>query len=168
MFYFSLIFFTMVYSVEQNTFTVVSYFRNGRFVNGEWTYSLSDCKNEFRAKYSDNIQDDSLLTHIGRIVNRFLTTGTVSKGKSSGRPPVSDEIVEDLRERVEETPQISVARLSQQSGVPRSTCHKIIKKIGYNCILIRSALYKNSNLQIIKVELNIVIGFKITSIMTIC
>jgi hypothetical protein len=127
MFYFSLIFFTMVYSVEQNTFIVVSYFRNGRFVNGEWTYSLSDCKNEFRAKYPDNIQDDSLLTHIGRIVNRFLTTGTVSKGKSSGRPPVSDEIVEDLRERVEETPQISVARLSQQSGVPRSTCHKIIK-----------------------------------------
>jgi hypothetical protein len=46
-------------------------------------------------------------------VNRFLKTGRVSKGKS----PISDEIVEDLRERVEETPQISVAYLSQQSGV---------------------------------------------------
>jgi transposase len=51
----------------------------------------------------------------------------VSKGKSSGRPPVSHKIVEDLRETVEETPQITVARLSQLSGVPRSTCHKIIK-----------------------------------------
>jgi hypothetical protein len=117
----------MVYFVEQNTFIVVCYFRNGRFVNGEWTYSLSDCKNELRAKYSNNIQDDCLLTHVGRIVNRFLTTGTVSKGKSSGRPPVSHKIVEDLRETVEETPQITVARLSQLSGVPRSTCHKIIK-----------------------------------------
>jgi hypothetical protein len=74
----------MVYSVEQNTFIVVSYFRNGRFVNGEWTYSLSDCKNEFRAKYPDNIQDDSLLTHIGRIVNRFLTTGTARVNRQDG------------------------------------------------------------------------------------
>jgi hypothetical protein len=39
-------------------------------------YSLSDCENEFRTKYPDNIQDDSLLTHT----------------------------VEDLRERVEEIP----------------------------------------------------------------
>jgi hypothetical protein len=43
MFYFSFIFFTMVCSVEQNTFIVVFYFRNGRFNNGE----LSVCKNEF-------------------------------------------------------------------------------------------------------------------------
>jgi hypothetical protein len=43
MFYFSFIFFTIVYSVEQNTFIGVFYFRNGRFSNGE----LSVCKNEF-------------------------------------------------------------------------------------------------------------------------
>jgi hypothetical protein len=55
-------------------------------------------------------------------VNRFLTIGTITKSKSSGRPPVSDEIVEDLKEMVEKT-----TYLSQQSGVPRSTCHKIIK-----------------------------------------
>jgi hypothetical protein len=52
----------------------------------------------------------------------FLTTGTVSKSKSSGWPPVSDEIIEDLREMVEETPQISVACLSQQSGVQSVLC----------------------------------------------
>jgi hypothetical protein len=55
-------------------------------------------------------------------VNRFLTTGTVSKGKSSGWLPISDEIIEDLRERVEETPQISVACLYQQSGVQSVLC----------------------------------------------
>jgi hypothetical protein len=60
-------------------------------------------------------------------VNRFLTIGTISKGKSSGRPPVFDEVVEDLKEIVEKTLQISIAPLSQQSGVPRNTCHKIIK-----------------------------------------
>jgi hypothetical protein len=52
----------------------------------------------------------------------FLTTGTVSKSKSSGWPPISDEIIEDLREMVEETPQISVACLSQQSGVQSVLC----------------------------------------------
>jgi hypothetical protein len=41
------------------------------------------------------------------IVNRFLTIRTISKGKSSGRPPVSDERVEDLKEMVEKTLQIS-------------------------------------------------------------
>jgi hypothetical protein len=34
----------MVYSVEQNTFVVVFYFRNGKFINGE----LSVSKNEFQ------------------------------------------------------------------------------------------------------------------------
>jgi hypothetical protein len=65
-------------------------------------------------------------------VNRFLTIRTISKGKSLGGPPGSDEILEVLKEMVEKTLQISIACLSQQSGVPRSTCHKIIK-IGYNC-----------------------------------
>jgi hypothetical protein len=59
-------------------------------------------------------------------VNRFLTIGIISKGKSSGRPPVSDEVVDNLKETVEKTLQISTAGLSKQSGVPRSTCHKII------------------------------------------
>jgi hypothetical protein len=93
-FYFSFIFLMMVYSTEQNTFIVVSYVRNGKFINCECIYSLSDYKNKFRAKYPDNIQGGSLLIHIGRIVNRFLTTGTVSKGKSSGRQPKCNEIVE--------------------------------------------------------------------------
>jgi hypothetical protein len=95
-------------------------------------------------------------------VNRFLTIGTINKGKSSGRPPVSDEVIEDLKEMVEKIPQISVAHLSQQSGVPRSTCHKIIKN--KQQLHPYKIIYKNSNLQIIKVVFNIVIGCKITSV----
>jgi hypothetical protein len=77
MFYFSLIILTMVYSIEQNRFIFCFLL----MVHG-YMYLLCDFKNEFRAKYQVNIQNDSLLTHIGRIVNRFLTTGIVSKGKS--------------------------------------------------------------------------------------
>jgi hypothetical protein len=97
-------------------------------------------------------------------VNRFLTLRTISKGKSLGRPPVSDEILEDLKEMVEKTLQISIACLSQQSGVPRSTCHKIIKN------RLQLHLYKISVVQelqpaeIIKVVFNNVISLKIISI----
>jgi hypothetical protein len=44
-------------------------------------------------------------------VNRFLTIRTISKGKSLGRPPVSDEILEDLKEMVEKTLQIDLNNL---------------------------------------------------------
>jgi hypothetical protein len=63
-----------------------------------------------------------------RIVDRFDKTGDVSKGKSSGRPQVGEDIVEDLREGMEQNPRASLLRLSAQSGVPLSTCQKIVNK----------------------------------------
>jgi hypothetical protein len=53
-------------------------------------------------------------------MNRFITSGTVSS--SSGWATTSDEIFQDLKGRVEETPQISVTCLSQQSDVQSVLC----------------------------------------------
>jgi hypothetical protein len=36
------------------------------------------------------------------IVDGFVTTGSTEKGKSVGRPPVNEEIVEDLRQQMEQ------------------------------------------------------------------
>jgi hypothetical protein len=48
----------MVLSLEQNTFIVMSYYRNGNLQNGEWVYSIDACKEEFFAKFSnDNIME---------------------------------------------------------------------------------------------------------------
>jgi uncharacterized protein YbjT (DUF2867 family) len=58
------------------------YYSNGAKRDGEWTYSIQACKEEFVANYSDQ---NSLTAHIHRIVNRFITTGSVEKGKSSNR-----------------------------------------------------------------------------------
>jgi hypothetical protein len=80
-------------------------------VNGHIHYLI--IKMEFWAKYPDNILDHSLLSYIRRIVNRFLTIGTVSKVNSSGRPPRSDEIVEDLKE--EERDSTNIRSLGVQS-----------------------------------------------------
>ena len=88
----------MVYSVEQDTFIVMSCYRNGTFVNEEYVYSVTVCKQEYLAKYSNlMIEETSLEVHISDVINRFVRTGSVNKGKSPGRPSVSEEVVDDLR-----------------------------------------------------------------------
>jgi hypothetical protein len=37
----------MVFTLEQNKFTIMSYYRNGIKRDGEWTYSVQACKEEF-------------------------------------------------------------------------------------------------------------------------
>jgi hypothetical protein len=36
------------------------------------------------------------------MVDRFVATRSIEKDKTVGRPPVNDEIVEDLRQRMEQ------------------------------------------------------------------
>jgi hypothetical protein len=59
----------------------MSYYRKGVKRNGEWTYSVQACKEEFLANYLDqNVLEKSLAVQIHRIVNRFVTTGNVENG----------------------------------------------------------------------------------------
>jgi hypothetical protein len=44
----------------------------------------------------------NLIPHVRRIVDKFVATRGIEKGKTVGRPPVNDEIVEDLRQRMEQ------------------------------------------------------------------
>jgi hypothetical protein len=44
----------------------------------------------------------NLIPHVRRIVDRFVATRSIEKGKTVRRPPVNDEIVEDLRQRMEQ------------------------------------------------------------------
>jgi DNA-binding Lrp family transcriptional regulator len=39
-----------------------------------------------------------------------------------------EDVVENIRDTLEEHPRTSLTRLALQTGVPRSTCHKIVKK----------------------------------------
>ncbi|KAJ3661894.1 hypothetical protein Zmor_006270 [Zophobas morio] len=108
----------MAYSLEQNTFIIMYYYRNGVLnENGGWVYSVDACKDEYLVKYPVVIEEESLKTHIWRIVARFNDTGSVSKGKPIGRPQVSQDVVEDLRTRMEQSPKKSLSKLSLQSAV---------------------------------------------------
>ena len=48
-------------------------------------------------------QEISLAAHIRDVINIFVRTGCVNKGKSPGRPSVSEKVVDDLR-RLEQNP----------------------------------------------------------------
>jgi hypothetical protein len=58
--------------VEWNTFIIISFYRNAaRDENGEWSYSVQACKDEYLAKFPNlDIEEQSLMTHIRRIVDR--------------------------------------------------------------------------------------------------
>jgi hypothetical protein len=58
----------------------------------------------------------NLIPHVRRIVDRFGATRGIEKGKTVGRPPVYDEIVEDLRQRIEQSPKTSLRKLFITSG----------------------------------------------------
>jgi hypothetical protein len=117
----------MVFTLEQNE--LMSYYRNGVKRDGEWTYSLQAYKEEFSANYpNQNVLEKSLASRIHRFVNCFGTTGSVENEKSPGRPKVIEDVVENIRDHLEEHPRTFLTRLSLQTGVPRSTCHKIVKK----------------------------------------
>ena len=109
----------MGYSLEQSTFIIMSYYRHGVLnEDGDRVYSVDAwCKDEYLVKYPVVIEKESLKTHIGQIVARLNDTGAVSKGKPTGRPQVSEDVVEDLRTRMEQSPKKSLSKLFLQFGV---------------------------------------------------
>lgn len=53
-----------------------------------------------------------IASHIEDVVNRFVRTGFVQKGKSLGRPAVSTEGAQEVRQVVEQNPYFSLHRIS--------------------------------------------------------
>ena len=67
--------------MKQDTFIVMSYYRNETFQNGECTYSMQACRNEIVASFPEiEINEASLLNRIWDVINGFVKTGSISKG----------------------------------------------------------------------------------------
>jgi hypothetical protein len=47
----------LVFTLEQKTFLIENYFRNGLKVNGSWIYSVQNCLEEFIAEFPNVIVD---------------------------------------------------------------------------------------------------------------
>ena len=63
---------------------------------------------------------------IRRWVNQFQTTGTVLKGKSTGRPKKSLERMNVVRDAFTKSPKKSIRRGEAELGIPRSSVHRIL------------------------------------------
>jgi len=59
---------------------------------------------------------------------KFQETGCLCKGKSSGRPPVSEETVERVRETSTRSPRKSTTRASLELQMAQQTVWKILRK----------------------------------------
>ncbi|RZC34005.1 HTH Tnp Tc3 2 domain containing protein [Asbolus verrucosus] len=107
----------MIFTQEEKIFIVESYFRNGHLVDGVWQYSIQAGFVEFSQQFAD------------ACIELFHKTGLVDRKKSSGHPKKStDQVIENMRQIIEEVPRTSLRRLSQQVKLSPATYRTILKK----------------------------------------
>jgi hypothetical protein len=110
---------------------VLCYFRNGeRLENGEWSYSTPRVFEEFQQKFPDfQGAYQQLAQKVYKCVNIFLETGSVLRKKGSGQPTKrTAENIDEVEQRIAETPNKSIRRLTQETNLSVGTVHLIIKK----------------------------------------
>ena len=59
---------------------------------------------------------------------KFMETGTVLDKGRSGRPKISDENIDRVREAFARSPTKSIRTAARQLQLPRSTVHKVLHK----------------------------------------
>jgi len=61
--------------------------------------------------------------------HQFEQIGCPCKGKSSGRPRVSQENVRQIQESFERSPRKSIRRASRELGIPQPTVWRVLRRI---------------------------------------
>lgn len=114
----------MVFTPEQDAFILKAHFRSAtRNEDRTWSYSVPLCIEQFAEAFPNEVVDyDIFAQHIRRVTARFETKNCICKGKSTGRPTIlGDDVVEDIRERMDQSPNKSLRQLSQQTGTVETT-----------------------------------------------
>jgi hypothetical protein len=119
----------MVFTLEQRIFVLECYFRNGRKDNGVWIYLFEETFAEFQEVFPMAVEYKKFLDSTRRIVSNFRQNGSVKRKEGSGRPKVrSEEVINNVRQIVQEQPKISVRHLGLQLNIPSTTTHRILKQ----------------------------------------
>ena len=84
----------------------------------EASRSVITVQREFRARFR---KDAPQRKNIIRWYRQFVETGCLCKGKSSGRPRVSDDNVERVHEAFQRSPRKSLARANRELDLPKIT-----------------------------------------------
>ena len=88
------------------------------------TESATAVKRVFRLRF--NIQP-LMRKSICRWNHQFEQIGCLCKGKSSGRPRVSEENVRRIQESFERRPRKSTRRASRELGIPQPTVWRVLR-----------------------------------------
>lgn len=108
-----------MFTPEQDAYILMAHFRSAsRNQDGTWSYSLQSCFDQFVEEFPNvNVNYEVFGHHKREIIKRFDRKHCICKGKSTGRPTILTEaVVNDLEERINQSPEKSVRRLSAQSG----------------------------------------------------
>ena len=90
--------------------------------------SYRSIKYAFKKRFSMKTPD---VRSVERWRMSFLARGTLLRKKGSGRPRVSLEIVQSVRDFFDAHPETSLQRASNTLEVPRSTVHKVLHEQKY-------------------------------------
>ena len=91
----------------------------------EMSRSVTTVQREFRARFR---KDAPCSNNITRWYRQFVETRCLCKGKSPGRPRVSDDNIDRVREAFLRSPRNSVARASRELDMPKMTAWKVLRK----------------------------------------
>ena len=90
-------------------------------VRNYWvTGSFKQCQDAFLRKYGS--RKPPTKQTIANFVKKLETTGSVLDIRAGGKPPMSDQTVVDAKQRLQQSPKKSLRTLSQETGLPYSTC----------------------------------------------
>lgn len=103
-------------SAQQKAFCVI------RFARCE---SVISVQREFRTTYG---VDPPTAQSIRRWYKQFSDTGCLCKGKSSGRPRVSNEDVERIRQSFTRSPQKSTRRAGRELNIPSTSVWRVLRR----------------------------------------
>ncbi|PNF34548.1 hypothetical protein B7P43_G10738 [Cryptotermes secundus] len=95
----------------------------------EGVISASGCDRELQREFRARFQKDAPhKNNTIRWYRQFVETGCLCKGKSRGRPRVSDDNIERVRVAFQRSPRKSVGRGSRELGMSKMTESKVLRK----------------------------------------
>jgi hypothetical protein len=99
-----------VFTLEQKTFLIESYFRNGLKANGSWIYFRTKLLKEFMAEFLNvNVDRKTFEDNLSRCVKLFRETGGVYRRKTTGQPLKRTAAgIETAREIMQNAPHTSI------------------------------------------------------------
>ncbi|KAJ4426295.1 hypothetical protein ANN_27108 [Periplaneta americana] len=106
-----------------------------------WNYNITECEQQFFSQFPDYITMKYFRRNVINLVDKFRATECTERKKSViGPTKVTEDDVEDARERMHRGPNKSVKKLAVEIGISYGSVHKILR----NELVLQSDLVFNS------------------------